>query len=197
VFIPQSLPDSLASLDVGSDAVPTFFDIDSDGDLDAIIGGRPFGSLSDEPHRVRFYINHNGAFGRTEQYPDIVGAQNPAPMMMRRPDGLFLFIGDKAGGVIAFVDSSTLSSVGGRRDETEPLVEIIPQVLHGEARELTIRWRGRVDGAFRLFDGLGGEVMRHELEGTEGERRLELRDLPAGIYFYQAGRASGGMVILK
>jgi hypothetical protein len=195
VFAPGMLPDSLGSLDVGSDSAPRFFDVDGDGDLDAIIGGRPFGTLGQEPHRVRFYINQNGSFGRTLRYPDITIAQNPVPMMLQLPEGRFLFIGDKAGGIRALIDSSSTPSSAIDEMETNISgVTITPRVLTGDQRTITLRWSGLATPVFELFDLLGNCVMRGDYEGREGIALLVLPELASGIYFYRLGRLGAGTI---
>jgi hypothetical protein len=195
VFTPGILPDSLGSLDVGSDSAPRFYDVDGDGDLDAIIGGRPLGTLSQEPHRVRFYINQNGSFGRTPRYPDITIAQNPVPMMMQLPEGRFLFIGDRAGGIRALIDSSSTPSSS--IDATETKVSeatITPRVLTGSQRTITLRWNGLTAPVFELFDVLGNPVMRANYQGREGSAVLVLPELASGVYFYRLGTLGAGTI---
>jgi outer membrane protein assembly factor BamB len=187
LFERKTPPAPFDTFDIGSNSAPRFFDLDGDGDPDAIVGGRPGGSASpDDPHRVQFFLNENGSFVRSARYPDITSAQNPSPMMLRLPEGLFLFIGDQAGGLLAFVDSSTTSGVEGER-EKGGMVSATPTVLGGSDRSILLRWDLEKSPIFTLIDPLGREVVRMPLEMRSGSRRIVLPELPSGIYLFRIG----------
>ncbi len=116
-FVAAAAPSPFDTLDVGNDAAPRLFDLDGDGDLDAIVGARSTGSATD---RVRFYRNDGGRFVPFDRYGDLMTVGSPVPAVLRLPEGTMLFIGTRAGGLLALRDTAAVSrvSVGGRGENS-------------------------------------------------------------------------------
>ena len=175
-------PSPFDTLDVGSDAVPRFYDLDRDGDLDAIIGSRGGGTA---PDLIRFLIYQGGVFIPSPSYPEIVSPRNPVPMYRVLPEGRYLFVGNGMGGMTAFRDQSPsgIAVETGHRNGVRML---------GSGGNFAFEWSGSLpDRRFRITDILGSIVLEREIPMGADHIEIDLRPLPSGIYFWSIGTASG------
>ncbi len=196
LFERSTPPPPFDTFDVGLNSSIRFGDIDGDGDLDAIVGGWP--SPDRQQGVVRIYLNSDGAYATSPLYPDIPTDPNPVPMAMRLDEGEFLFIGDRAGGMLAYVDTRLQSAVpienGGIASSA---VTVRPTLLRDGEREITILWNLSYGGASLLLsDPLGKQIMGTELDKRAGSMRLTIPELANGLYFLTVDGAPASKILV-
>jgi hypothetical protein len=98
----------LDTLDVGFDSSPRFGDIDNDGDLDLIIGGR---GINSSLNKILIYLNQNHAFSSNDTLPTITSINNPVPLVLNFKNGNYLLSGNLNGGINLFKYSKDIISV--------------------------------------------------------------------------------------
>jgi len=186
-FVATTPPRPFDTLDVGSYSAPCPFDIDGDGDVDVLIGGRA--RAGDRTGVVRFWINNSGRYDESPAYPPLVTDGQPLPVGFVSSAGRFVLVGEAAGGITAWRDTSYISSA--------------PSVRGMNGRQLTIevldRERIRIVGnipnegtSLRLFDILGRDVFRSFISGDV----VGLPHLPHGWYLVDvAGLGSGSLIV--
>lgn len=196
VFERSTPPPPFDTFDIGLNSSIRFGDIDGDGDLDAIVGGWP--SPDRQQGLVRIYLNTDGAYAASPLYPDIPTDPNPIPLAMRLDEGEFLFIGDRAGGMLAYVDTRLQSAVPrGIVEAAAAAVTVRPTVLRDGQRELVIRWNLSYGGASLLLsDPLGKQIMRTELDERAGSMRLTIPELANGLYFLTVDGAPASKILV-
>jgi hypothetical protein len=184
LFVRATPPAPFNTLDVGSNSTITFYDLDGNGWLDAIVGGR---TRSDALAGVlRFYLNSGSGFFQSPAYPDLATDRSPVPLMMKMTEGRFLFSGTQAGGILAYHDSHP-SSVERATADIGGYLTAAPNVIRA-GENLRIAWNIPTDGASLLLtDLLGREMFRRELPERTGIMSISVSGLPAGTYFLSAG----------
>lgn len=181
-FERKTPPAPFNTLDVGSSSTITFHDLEGDGDLDAIVGGRARSDAS--TGFLRFYLRSDGSFVQSPSYPDLATDRNPVPMLLSLPEGRFLFTGTQAGGLLAYFDSSSLSSSVRDRWEGENRPIVAPNILLGGENLLRIEWNiPHPTASLLVTDLLGDVVLRGEIPEGSGTTVIPLTDLPSGAYF--------------
>ncbi len=98
----------LETFDVGFDSSPRFGDIDNDGDLDLIIGGR---GINSSLNKILIYLNQNHAFSSNDTLPTITSINNPVPLVLNFKNGNYLLSGNLNGGINVFKYSKDVISV--------------------------------------------------------------------------------------
>lgn len=187
-FARTTAPPPFDTLRVGKDSTPRFFDLDSDGDLDVVIGNRAGGALGGkETDGVQFFLNEGGTFAENSSYPeiDLPLHTNPTPMMLRLPEGVFLFLGVEAGGIEAYIDKEISSGTPAAEPSTTSAISVLPSVLMSDVRSVDLHWSVRQGNPeFTLTDPTGRELLRRTLPTSTGTFRIGLPRLTAGIYLY-------------
>ncbi len=184
-FVATPPPPPFDTLDVGAYSAPFADDIDGDGDIDVLIGGRT--NPTDRVGRVRFWINDGVRFDESPAYPPLLAGTQPKPMVARLTEGLFVLVGEQSGGITAWRDSGTTSNI-----------PINPSRARGpsfrrEGEFLLLEGNFSPEGAsLGLFDVTGREVFRGQIEGS----RIKVPDLPIGRYLVDIGRRSAGSIVI-
>ncbi|MDB5032801.1 MAG: repeat protein [Chlorobi bacterium] len=188
-------PHPLDTATVGMNATVRFCDIDGDGDPDELICGWP--SYQELRGVVRTFINTGGMFARSPAFPDIQTDANPVPAMLRIAGRRVLLIGTRAGGMIALADSSWIAGAPAIRQAPAEMPIIAPNILAAGQRAITVRWTGEAaDGIVAVHDLLGGEITSAPIERGTRSIRLELPDLPAGLYAISVGGRPAGTILV-
>jgi len=124
------------SIDAGSYSTPTFGDLDSDGDLDLLLGNHE--------GKLRFYRNDGtaGFFSfvlMTDCYDSIDVGDRSTPILCDfDSDGdLDLFAGESKGG-LHYYRNLTLNSIGGKVVEGDSPVQGAPVYLSGDKEDSTL-----------------------------------------------------------
>lgn len=184
-FVAATPPPPFDTLDVGAYSAPYAADIDNDGDIDVVIGART--NPSDRVGSIRFWINNGGRFEESSEYPALSAGTQPKPITLSLPEGLFLLVGEPAGGISAWRDSAGASSVPAGQSRTDT-----PWITR-DGTSLVIHGNISPDGAsLGLFDITGREVFRGQISG----HRIILPDLPIGRYLVDVGRRSAGSIVI-
>lgn len=192
---PAPAPFNLVELD--QDSAPRFGDLDGDGDLDVMIGSR--NSLGGTYDSVQFLLNDGGVFRKDPNWGPIAATYSPVPMLATFPEGRFLFLGAKAGGLFAFLDTTTSSGIRDHdlRGSTASRVSVLPDVFTGD-ESLSVQWSGLErdipDRTLVLVDLTGREVLRIGLEGRDGRQELRLENLSSGTYFWRVPGVAEGKI---
>jgi hypothetical protein len=185
-FERRTPPTPFDTLDVDNDSAPRFYDLDGDGDLDAIVGGRTSSGYNASVDTVRFYLNDGGRFIESPEYPELLAVRSPVPMILPAPEGTYLILGNQAGGLAAF----ELAGPSGRVEQSAAAggtpwsVTVSPSFAAGGG--IDVAWRlPDPDAHLLLCDEVGREVARIGLPETSGSRRIALPELAPGVYFYR------------
>lgn len=185
-FVAAATPASFAAIDVGSDASIRFFDIDSDGRIDALIGGRT-GGANTQRDTLRFLLNDGASFAERSEFPRLTSMRNPAAIGLDHVDGRFLLVGDLSGGIKAF---EIAESSGIAEHPTESTLAARTS-FDGGVITISLEWRGERPRA-RLVDVLGRSVpVEFETDGSR-KARIMLEHISPGIYFFEAAVDSDG-----
>lgn len=196
VFEARTPPAPFDAIDFDEDTAPRFGDLDGDGDPDLVVGNR--GLQNSGYDTLRFWLNDGGSFRQDAAWPPMTVAFNPVPMPVAFSEGRFLLVGTKAGGLLAFHDTTSISSAPpDNRDGDTPTVEISVGRASGIG-SISVRWSGmhREARTSRLVivDLTGRERMRAELEGGEGALHLSVEELPSGLYLWRVRKAGSGTI---
>ncbi|MDB5032803.1 MAG: repeat protein [Chlorobi bacterium] len=182
-------------LDVGSNSVIRFHDIDRDGALDAVVGAWP--SFDRLRGTVRFYLGRGDTFAIDPALPDIATDADPVPVMVNLPEGRFLIVGQRSGGMLAFFDRTSPESGAPMAETATGAMTLAPTILRGDDRIVSVGWNQTVPGAsLGVYDFRGDEIMRQPLPDRGGTIRLRLPKLPAGVYMIAIGGISGKIIVL-
>lgn len=185
IFERKTPPQPFDTLDVDNDSAPRFFDLDGDGRPDAIVGGRTSSGVGASVDTVRFYLNRNGQFLPSPDYPPLLAVRSPVPLPLTIPEGTFLFLGNQAGGIAAF-QIQRPASVESEAADTRWSIQVGTTIAAGSGEALPISWNFPTAGSmFLLCDAIGREVMRISLMESRGSRAITLPPLSTGIYFYR------------
>ncbi len=194
LFARATPPAPFATLDIGQNSTITFADLNGDGLLDAIVGGRTRPELNTGV--LRFYINRGSEFVQSDDYPDIITDRNPVPVVKQIREGLYLFAGQQSGGLLAFYALGS-ASVPAEPEKDATSFSVMPSLLRGGARTTTIQWNIQHQGAsLVMVDLLGREVFRQTLAEPVGRRSLVLPDLPAGSYSLSVGHRPMARILI-
>jgi hypothetical protein len=199
-FERRTPPTPFDTLDVDNDSAPRFYDLDGDGDLDAIVGGRTSSGYNASVDTVRFYLNDGGHFIESPEYPELLAVRSPVPMILPAPEGTYLILGNQAGGLAAF----ELAGPSGRVEQSAAAggtpwsVTVSLSLAAGGG--IDVAWRlPDPDTRLLLCDVVGREVARIGLPETSGSRRIALPELAPGVYFYRIAGVPvplGGRVLI-
>jgi hypothetical protein len=172
-FARATPPPPFDVLDVGYDSAPRFFDLDRDGDLDAMIGGRTGGS-SGARDTLRFLLRDGSGYLESSAYPPLSLARNPVPLGLRLPEGTVVLVGDLSGGIKALLDTALPSGIGVR-------VETGIRIALDGAR-VRVAWDGPAEASVSLVDLRGRTVRAASIAGGSGAVGFE--ELPSGVYLF-------------
>jgi len=185
------IPNFFGSLDVGSDAVPSFYDYDKDGDYDLIVG-----NISG---KVRFFYNNTFEWNEdTSITANLTAGQNTAPAAADLDnDGDFDLVLGNYEGTFTYYKNQNVTAV--KKEELVPqkyeLFQNYPnpfnpttsiQFAVGES-VASSQWV-----ILKVYDMLGNEVRtlvnEEKSAGTytvEFQSAVDGRQLGSGVYFYQ------------
>lgn len=176
-FVRSTPPEPFDRLDVGYDSAPRFYDLDRDGDLDAMVGGRT-GGAGGERDTLRFFIRDGAAYAPSARYPPVLVARNPVPMGLRVAEGSVILVGDLSGGIKAFIDSSQPTRVEAPSAASAISIEIVGGTVR-------VKWpEGARDRSLRIVDLLGRTILA--AAGDAADAGFELGSLPEGFYLVEA-----------
>lgn len=178
-FMSASPPPPFAGLDVGYDASPRFYDIDADGDLDVLIGGRT-GGANTQRDTLRFFINEGSHYREHESYPSLTIARNPTPLGIDHAQGRYLLVGDLSGGIKAL----SLGGAGRANDHTRASAMRARAYVASGSAIVELEWDTPGSPSLRIVDILGREVQR--MRGIGRRARIVLEDVAPGTYFFEA-----------
>ncbi len=171
-------------IDVGRRSVPTFLDVDGDGDQDLLIGSDQDG--------VVLYLNEGNAgmsaFSLVSGAIDLPELRRITPAMadLDADGDLDFMTGSLTGGLVYFENETVAAN-----DESLPNTKVAP-VLHAYPNPFaatTTLWFESLSGvpvSVSVYDAVGR--LRYEVfEGVGGTQSIELTipGLPAGVYFVQ------------
>ena len=187
-------PAPFDTLDLGSDAVPTFADIDNDNDLDVIVGSRQSQGLDYDT--VRFWINKQGRFQEDPAWLPMSVARNPAPLYVTLSEGDVLLVGNRPGGLLAFQNTTQSSSV--IDDESKSVSGRVAVRERIGDEYITVEWENLAgeDQEFLLLDLLGKEYLRDRLNGASGHKTLSLQGLSSGLYLWYVTEEHKGTIVV-
>lgn len=193
-------PPPFSELDLDQDSAPRFGDLDNDGDPDVMIGSRVTEGTGYDT--LRFWLNDGGTFRPDPDWPPMPVAYSPVPMLADFPEGRFLFLGAKAGGLLAFRDTTILTSVN-EPAEARSSAAWADAALHGanDADRLLVRWSGMEGSGMErrlvVVDLAGRPVLQEPLEGKNGMKEVSLDGVPSGTYFWRVAGVGEGRFVVK
>jgi hypothetical protein len=182
-FVRATPPSPFDALDVGQDSSPRFFDLDGDGVLEAIVGSRTGGATGIRD-TMRFFERTGTTWTPSSRFAPMAVGRNPVPLGMRLAEGRFLFVGDLAGGIKAFVDSAHASVV-----ENESRVDGLTIGIDAGAIVVSSHDAGTA-GSLRVVDALGRLVLERLIVPGERRMRVDFGELPCGTYLVEAAVGS-------
>lgn len=193
-------PSPFDTLDLGSNSVIRFGDIDGDGDPDAMTSGQFVSSVQRDT--VRFWINNGGRFTEVQEWPALELPVSSVPCFGDIAGHPYLFVGTQSGGIIAFRDtaSGTSGALSYEDDLEDPVVRFTPTVLNPGSDAVSIEWRGlgTSNATMSISDATGRLRSRLVLTGSEGTMHPNLQGLPSGRYFWSIdGGAAGSFVVVR
>ena len=184
-------PAPFDTLDLGSDIRVSFADIDNDGDMDVIAGSRQTDGVGSDT--LRFWLNENGRYREDNAWPPLGILRNPAPLYMELPEGEFLFVGTRSGGLLAYQNTSVSLVEREREKSAEGAISVV--ITEG-GDEMMIRWQGLDQKEFILVDLGGRERVRFFLDTEKGDAVIPVHMLPAGFYLWSVDGARDGSLLL-
>ncbi len=176
------------SIDVGDAAIPRFFDIDRDNDLDLFVG-RQDGSIS-------YYKNEGTAsvpnfVFQTNEYKGIFNHQNSCPEFadIDNDNDLDLFLGNVKGGIFYFQNDefSGISENGTSIPDEIILHQNYPNPYNPVTK---INYELRITNyvSLKVYDILGNEVfvlVNEKQNAGSYEVGFDGSNLSSGVYFYR------------
>lgn len=168
-------------IDVGSNAVPSFADLDFDGDQDMAVG-----NISGN---VKYYENQNGSWViNNELMAGVSGGQNTSPGFADLDgDGdADLALGNYDGTFNYFQNMEIMVGLNEKNNPSFANLQVFPNPFQSH---ITIQTEAETNEAiqFKVFD-MNGALRYHQTirsNGTQMNTKLELEALPAGVYLLQ------------
>jgi len=189
-YVAEVPPSPFDTLDVGAYSSPRFFDVDGDGDQDALVGART--APGDRIGNVRIWLNDGtGKFSEQDAFPPLISDVQPIPLGLTLPEARLILVGEAAGGITAWRDTSFLSSAD--NEVLESKGDDLRAILVG--RDL-VRIEGNIGtsvASLCLIDIRGREACNVPVEGLFAR----LPDLPAGWYMVRIGDTFAGPVTIQ
>jgi len=202
----QEIPGYFGTIDVGRNCVPTFGDIDEDGDLDMITG--------DLFHEIQYFRNDSGTWTEDPSVVSgIIAEQNAAPALadLDNDGDLDLTIGNYDG-TFNYYENQNATFIPTNEEDLLPkdflLVNIYPNPFNlSTTLNIKIQKAGQLH--LKIFNQLGQNVIDENL-GFKNIQQFQYRlnfpnELASGIYFYSVElqneystkNTNGKIVLLK
>jgi hypothetical protein len=181
----QEIPGYFGTIDVGSNCVPTFGDIDGDGDLDMITG--------DLFHQIQYFRNDGGTWTEDPSVVSgITAGQNASPALadLDNDGDLDLTIGNYDG-TFNYYENQNVTFIPGTDDSFLPnnylLVNVYPNPFN---QSTTFNFKIKKSGnlKIRIFNQLGQSIIDKNI-GYKNVQQFQYHiDFPkhmaSGIYYY-------------